>query len=239
MNTIKRQLDKYNIILNDSQIEKLYHYYNLVAEYNKSVNLTAITDYEEFILKHYVDSLYLLLLNNKLTNSRILDLGTGGGFPGIPLAIALPDCSFVLMDSLNKRIRFLCDAVSELSLDNVLPLHGRAEEMGHDPEYREAFDFCVSRAVAKLSVLSEFALPLVKVGGSFISYKADDIDLETKSAENAIKTLGGEVNKIEKYIISQVNNEDDMHRSMVFIDKTSSTPDKYPRRAGVPSKKPL
>ena len=235
MNKIKTALNQISLNLSDEQVGKLYHFYELVVEFNKSVNLTAITEYDDFILKHYVDSLYITLLNKEITNKKyILDLGTGGGFPGIPLAIACPESQFVLLDSLNKRIRFLSDSVAELSLKNVTPLHGRAEEFGHNPKYREQFDLCVSRAVANLSTLSEYALPFVKVGGTFVAYKGN-AEEEIKKAKSAFALLGGKIKATEKYFLTENGDE----RNIIEIEKIKPTPNTYPRGNGKIRKAPL
>ena len=202
MTKIKKAMLTIGITLTDEQIERFNHFYNLTVEKNAKVNLTAITDYEEFILKHFMDSLSIVLLKNEskeVTNllesshSKVLDLGTGGGFPGIPLSLVYEKPQFTLMDSLQKRIHFLNEAVAKLSVANVFPIHGRAEEFARKADYREQFDLCTCRAVANLSTLCEYALPFVKVGGYFVSYKSGQSGEEIEQAKHAIQLLGGKI----------------------------------------------
>ena len=231
--TFKRELDNLNLSLSDSQIEQFISYYEMLIEKNKVMNLTAITDFDEVIEKHFIDSLNLFRLIDLNSEKRILDLGTGAGFPGIPLKIAFPKIKITLVDSLNKRVMFLNDVVKQLGLEDVECVHARAEDLAKKKEYREEYDICVSRAVANLSTLSEYCIPFVKVGGNFISYKSGDCDEEINSSKAAIKKLGARISKVENFEIK------DMGRSFVVIDKISSTPNKYPRKAGLPSKEPL
>lgn len=234
------QLDKFEkgladlgISLNETQIKQFLDYYELLVETNKVMNLTAITEFDEVIEKHFLDSLSLCRIYDLNREIRVLDLGTGAGFPGVPLKIAFPQIRLVLADSLNKRIKFLENVVGELSLQNVSCVHGRAEEMGRNKEYREQFDLCVSRAVANLSSLSEYCLPFVKTGGAFISYKSGEVDEEATQAKRAIYLLGGEVKDIYKFDLF------DQKRSFVVIEKERKTPKAYPRKAGTPTKEPL
>lgn len=234
------QLDKFEkgltdlgISLNETQIKQFLDYYELLVETNKVMNLTAITEFDEVIEKHFLDSLSLCRIYDLNREIRVLDLGTGAGFPGVPLKIAFPQIRLVLADSLNKRIKFLENVVGELSLQNVSCVHGRAEEMGRNKEYREQFDLCVSRAVANLSSLSEYCLPFVKMGGAFISYKSGEVDEEAAQAKRAIYLLGGEVKDIYKFDLF------DQKRSFVVIEKERKTPKAYPRKAGTPTKEPL
>mgnify|MGYP002983285408 FL=1 len=235
----KKGLDDLQIHLDEKQMGQFLTYYELLVETNKVMNLTAITEFDEVIEKHFLDSLSLCRvkdlrsLENQLEAYRILDLGTGAGFPGIPLKIAFPKLQIVLADSLNKRIRFLQEVIDTLGLKDVTAVHGRAEEMGRNTLYREQFDLCVSRAVANLSSLSEYCLPFVKMGGAFISYKSGEVDEEAAQAKRAIYLLGGEVKDIYKFDLF------DQKRSFVVIEKERKTPKAYPRKAGTPTKEPL
>lgn len=227
------ELGKLNISLSEMQINQFIRFYEMLIEKNKVMNLTAITEFDEVIDKHFLDSLNLFRLIDLNSEKRILDLGTGAGFPGIPLKIAFPKIKITLVDSLNKRVMFLNDVVNQLGLEDVECVHARAEDLAKKKEYREEYDICVSRAVANLSTLSEYCIPFVKVGGNFISYKSGDCDKEISSSKAAIKKLGARISKVENFEIK------DMGRSFVVIDKISSTPNKYPRKAGLPSKEPL
>ena len=225
------------IDLSELQCHSFFDYMNIIIETNKVINLTAITEPREIIVRHFLDSnmpihFYSDMLNG---NYKIADIGTGAGFPGIPLAIVCPNCSFVLNDTLNKRIKFLSDVISTLNLKNVFLVKARAEDFGHDKYYRESFDFVVSRGVSKMSVLSEYTLPFVKIGGSLLAYKMFNCDDEISDGSNAIKTLGGKFHVKHKYSII----ESDPDRCIVEINKITSTPKSYPRRAGTPSSKPL
>lgn len=235
----KKGLDDLQIHLDEKQMGQFLTYYELLVETNKVMNLTAITEFDEVIEKHFLDSLSLCRvkdlrsLEDRPEAYRILDLGTGAGFPGIPLKIAFPKLQIVLADSLNKRIRFLQEVIDTLGLEDVTAVHGRAEKMGRNILYREQFDLCVSRAVANLSSLSEYCIPFVKTGGAFISYKSGEVDEEATQAKRAIYLLGGEVKDIYKFDLF------DQKRSFVVIEKERKTPKAYPRKAGTPTKEPL
>jgi 16S rRNA (guanine527-N7)-methyltransferase len=184
-------LNTLDLTLSDTQIQQFMTYYEILIERNKVMNLTAITEYEEVIHKHFIDSLSIIKVYQNKENIKVIDMGTGAGFPGIPLKIAFPNWNITLLDSLNKRVNFLNDVINQLELSNIAAIHGRAEDYGKDAHYRETYDLCVSRAVAKLSTLSEYCLPYVKVNGYFIPYKAGNIDSEVKESKKAIHILGG------------------------------------------------
>lgn len=218
------------------QKKKQYEgYMEGVLEWNESVNLTTITDPDEFVCKHYMDSLTCADSEEFEEAERIIDVGTGGGFPGVPLAIAFPEKHFVLIDSLNKRIKIIQELCQKLEIQNVEAIHGRAEELARRQNLREKFDFCVSRAVANMSTLSEYCLPFVKVGGTFVAYKGPSCKDEIEAAQEAIEQLGGDVYGVFE---TELDGTDTEH-VLVFTDKIKSTPKKYPRKAGTPSKQPL
>ena len=229
----QKGLDELQITLSEEQINRFMKYYEMLIEKNKVMNLTAITEFDEVIEKHFLDSISLIKVKNLNQKLSVLDLGTGAGFPGIPLKIAFPELEVTLVDSLNKRILFLQEVIAELNLKNVSATHERAEIIANDPNFREKFDLCVSRAVANLSTLSEYCLPFVKVGGQFISYKSGECDEEVSAADHALTLVGGKLNRIEKFSLGESG------RAFVMIDKISQTKKKYPRKAGTPSKEPL
>lgn len=228
-------LDKLEIELSEQQLAQFQKYYEMLIEWNKVMNLTAITEYEDVIQKHFLDSLLLSHVFDLKKDYYVLDMGTGAGFPGIPLKIAFPHLNIVLADSLNKRIKFLNEVISELGLSNITAIHARAEEMARKPEYREKFDLCVSRAVANLSTLSEYCIPFVRCNGYFIPYKAGKIQEELVNGEVAIKVLGGKIEEMPSLTIPDT----DMERNFVLVKKIKSTNKKYPRAAGKPSKEPI
>ena len=228
-------LDQLKISLSNEQIEAFEIYYNMLVEKNKVMNLTAITEWEDVVVKHFLDSLALINAIDLNGNLSILDLGTGAGFPGIPLKIAFPHLKITLLDSLNKRIGFLKEVIERLELKDIDAFHGRAEEYAKKPEFRASFDVCVSRAVANLSTLSEYCLPYVAKGGYFIPYKSGSVKEEVEAAKKAIHILGGKLEEIYDFTLPGT----DMARSFVKIKKTMDTPNKYPRSAGKPSKEPL
>ena len=234
MDIFLKILSEWNIRISDKQRDLFERYYKLLVSWNEKINLTAVTEKDDVFIKHFADSVALIRYAD-LSGKRILDIGTGAGFPGVPISIMCPGCSIVLADSLNKRIRFLDELVEDLELDDIITVHGRAEDLAFDKRFREGFDFVVSRAVANLSVLSEYCLPFVKPGGVFVSYKGASMDEELSDAKNAISVLGGTVDRVEKYSIPFTEYD----RSLCFINKVACTDNKYPRKAGTPSKDPL
>ena len=230
---LRKYLEELDIDLNSEQILKFYNYMNLLTEWNKKINLTAIIEPKDIIIKHFVDSLTISKYIEE--NAKLIDVGTGAGFPGIPLKIYRSDIYVTLLDSLNKRINFLNHVIEELDLKKVKTMHGRAEEFAHEMDYREKYDIATSRAVANMSTLSEYLIPYVKVNGMVIAMKGPDIDEEIKDAENAIKILGGKILNKEEFELPGT----DVGRSIVCIRKTRGTASKYPRKAGTPAKEPL
>lgn len=224
-----------DIELNDVQIQQFITFYELLIERNKVMNLTAITEFQDVVMKHFIDSVLICRAVSMNQFENLIDVGTGAGFPGIPLKIVYPDLSVTLLDSLNKRISFLNDVIESCNFVHVKTIHGRAEDFGVDEAFREMYDLCISRAVANLSTLSELCIPFIKPGGYFVSYKADNIMEEMKLSKNAIYITGGSIERVEKVILPDT----EVKRNLLFIKKVSETPDKYPRRPGIPSKKPL
>lgn len=233
-----KDLTEFHITLSDKQVEQFITYYEMMIEKNQVMNLTAITDFDEVLKKHFVDSLSLVKafdLDAAGTEVSLIDIGTGAGFPGVPLKIVFPNLQVTLMDSLNKRVEFLNDVINTLELKGIDAIHGRAEDYAKPDRLRERYDLCVSRAVANLSVLAEYCLPYVKVGGKFISYKSEKVAEELKEAEYAIDVLGGKAESQIDFTLP----DSDIYRNLVVIDKISETPRKYPRKAGTVSKNPL
>ena len=228
-------LGKLGLSLNQGQIEQFLQYYEILVEWNKVMNLTGFTELQEVIVKHFLDSLAIVKVCDMSKVKTVIDVGTGAGFPGIPLKIAFPHLEVVLLDSLKKRIAFLGEVINELKLVDITTVHGRAEDFANKSAYREQFDLSVSRAVANLSTLGEYCLPFVRLEGEFISYKSGKIAEEVEQAQKAIEVLGGEI------ISSEVFNllGTDMERSFVVIKKKDKTPKKYPRKAGLPNKEPI
>lgn len=236
MNRINDYLKEWNISLSDRQLQSFETYHALLAEWNSFMNLTAITEKSEVILKHFVDSLALLYyMDLSKREYTLIDVGTGAGFPGIPLKIAVPSLQVTLVDSQQKRIRFLDTVIDALKLTGIRTIHSRAEDLGHDDAFRDKFDLCTPRALANLTVLSEYCLPFVKTGGYFIPYKSEKTESELKDAAYALFVLGGEVKEVYSYRLPT----SDLNRSLIMIQKKKGTPSKYPRKAGVPSKEPI
>lgn len=224
---------KVNIEIDDKKEEQFYNYMKLLLEWNEKINLTAITEQNDIILKHFIDS---ITINKYIEQSNsIIDIGTGAGFPGIPLKIMNQNKKITLVDSLNKRINFLNEVCKEISLENIQCIHARAEELASDLEYRENYETVVSRAVARLNVLIEYMLPFVKKGGLCICMKGPNIDGELEGAKNAIKVLGGKIKSVESFFLP----DSDIERNVIIIEKVAETPKKYPRKAGLPSKQPI
>ncbi len=231
----KTGLEALGICLNEFQLKQFMRYYALLVEWNSFMNLTAITEYDEVCTKHFLDSLSLCKALDCTQELTVIDVGTGAGFPGIPLKIAFPNLSITLLDSLGKRVNFLKEVIGALGLEGIEAIHGRAEDYAKPNMLREQFDVCVSRAVANLSSLSEYCIPYVKVGGLFISYKSEKLAEEKAAAEHAVSLLGGEfLEQVEFYLPNS-----DIYRNLVVIKKGKCTPKKYPRKAGVPTKEPL
>lgn len=235
MNKFEKSLEKLNIHLNEKQMFQFMKYYEMLIETNKVMNLTAITEYDEVVDKHFIDSLSLIQAIDLNQPLKVIDVGTGAGFPGIPLKIAFPQLKIVLLDSLNKRINFLNRVIETLELTDVETIHGRAEDFGRNPQYREQFDLCVSRAVANLSTLSEYCVPFIQVGGHFIPYKSGKVQEELENSRRAVTLLGGHISDCLSYSLADT----DMERTLVIIEKINPTKKAYPRKAGKPSKEPL
>lgn len=229
---LKNTAKQIEIELTNKQIEKYYNYMNLLIEWNEKINLTAIVEPKEIILKHFVDSLTIAKYVKE--NDNMIDVGTGAGFPGIPLAIVKEKNNIILLDSLNKRIKFLEEVKEKLKLENIKTVHGRAEELGKNKKERESYEIATSRAVAPLNILLEYLLPLVKVGGKAICMKGSNIE-EIENSKKALKILGGKIEKIEEITLPN----SDIKRNIIIVKKVNKTPAKYPRKAGIPNKEPL
>ena len=222
-----------DIVFTEEQLQKFYQYMNLLIEWNKKINLTAIVEPKEIILKHFIDSLTIIKYIEP--NKSVIDIGTGAGFPGIPVKIMREDLDITLLDSLNKRIHFLNEVIQKLELKNITAIHARIEEFAKNKQYREAFDVATSRAVANLTTLSEYMLPMVDLKGMAICMKGSEINEEVSKSKNSIKLLGGKIDKIEEFTLPKSDNR----RNLILIKKERQTPGKYPRKPGIPSKEPL
>ena len=223
------------ITLDEIQKKQFTDFYEYLIEKNKVMNLTGITEFQEVLVKHFLDSLACVKAVDMSRIKRIMDIGTGAGFPGVPLKIAFPHLEACLLDSLKKRVNFLEETFQMLKLENITVIHGRAEEYAKNKQYRETYDLCVSRAVSNLATLSEYCLPYVKTGGYFISYKSGTVQEEAEQAQKAVKILGG---KIQDVVYFQLPDSE-IQRSLVVIEKIKATPGRYPRKAGTPLKEPL
>lgn len=236
MTELEQGLQELGISLEQSQLDAFLKYYELLVEWNSFMNLTAITDFKEVCIKHFLDSLSLAKVMDCHQKLTLIDIGTGAGFPGIPLKIAFPELKITLLDSLGKRVKFLNEVINQLGLQDIEAIHGRAEDYAMaSAALRESFDVCVSRAVANLATLSEYCIPYVRVGGCFISYKSEKLAEEKQLAEKAISLLGGEISSQNEFVLPC----SDIYRNLFIIKKVKQTPKKYPRKAGLPSKEPL
>lgn len=231
----EKDLDALGVSLTGKQIEQFLRYYEILIEKNKVMNLTAITEYEDVLKKHFVDSVSIVKAMDFSGVLSVIDVGTGAGFPGLALKLAFPELKMTLLDSLNKRIHFLNEVIEELGVDGVETVHGRAEDYAKPGKLREQYDLCVSRAVANLSTLCEYCLPFVKIDGLFVSYKSEKISEELAAAKGAVSVLGGYIEKQVEFMLP----DSDSYRNLVLIRKKKETPVKYPRKAGIPGKEPL
>lgn len=235
LSILEQGCSEMGITLSEVQKKQFIDFYEYLVEKNKVMNLTGITEFNEVLVKHFLDSLACVKAVDMTKVTSMMDIGTGAGFPGVPLKIAFPHIKSTLLDSLNKRVKFLEETFELLKFTDIKAIHGRAEEFAKNKEYREQYDLCVSRAVSNLATLSEYCLPYVKCGGYFISYKSGKIQEEVEQAEKAIKVLGGKVKDIIYFQLP----DSEIERSLVVIEKKLKTPGKYPRKAGTPLKEPI
>ena len=235
LTVLEQGCQQIGISLNEEQKQQFIAFYEYLVEKNKVMNLTGITEFQEVLVKHFLDSLACVKAADMNEVKTVMDIGTGAGFPGVPLKIAFPHLEACLLDSLKKRVNFLEETFELLKLENITAIHGRAEEFAKNKAYREKYDLCVSRAVSNLATLSEYCLPYVKVGGKFISYKSGTVKEEVEQAEKAVSILGGKIQDVVYFNLP----DSEIQRSLVVIKKIKSTPGKYPRKAGTPLKEPL
>ena len=232
---LRKALEVMGAPADDETVNKYQRYMDGVLDWNEKVNLTNITNPEEFIIKHFIDSIICVDYPEFEEARKVIDMGTGGGFPGVPLAIAAPDKEFVLMDSLNKRLKIIDELCGQIGICNVTTVHARAEELAKNKAHREQYDLCVSRAVANMAVLAEYCLPFIKVGGCLMAYKGPDADREVEEARKALFLLGGQVEEIREGNLKEFG----IDHKVVIIKKVKNTPSKFPRKAGTPAKEPL
>ena len=236
MDVLKAGAKEWGLTLTPPQVEAFGLYYEQLLTWNERINLTSITDYKEVQVKHFLDSLSCLqVLDTVDPDARCIDIGAGAGFPGLPLKIVWPRLQLTLLESVGKKVRFLTHMVEAMGLQETDIVQGRAEELGRNPDYREVFDVALARAVAQMSVLVEYALPLVRVGGIFVAQKGDDIEVEMKSAGAAIELLGGRLQEIKPVYLPG----SEIARHLVVVQKLGPTTERYPRRPGIPAKRPL
>lgn len=246
-NTFKELLLKENVSVNDTQIAQFNTFFETLVEWNEFMNLTAITEHDDVCIKHFADSVVLKYVVDKLSENdkewgedfgkltSIIDVGTGAGFPGIPLKIAFPQYRVMLLDSLNKRVNFLNEVITKLNISDIRAVHSRAEDAARNADFREKYDIGVSRAVANMSTLCEYVLPFVRIGGYFVAFKSGNVDEELEKASKAVHVLGGRLDKKYSFTLPDT----DIERTLIFIKKTAPTPKKYPRKAGLPAKEPI
>ena len=237
MDIIQKELESYDLVFDENKKQQLLSYYELLIEKNKVMNLTALTEFQDVLYRHFLDSLYICKAISMKEIQTLIDVGTGAGFPGLPIKIVYPHIQVTLLDSLNKRVHFLNEVIEKLGLTGIQAIHSRAEEAGRNKTYREQYDVCTSRAVSRLCTLSEYCLPFVRKNGSFVSWKSASCDEEVMEAKKAIQLLGGEIR--EKVTYQFTENDEEYHRILIVIQKTKNTSAKYPRKAGLAQKEPL
>lgn len=235
MDQLRMALEQLKIVTSTEMLKTFQTYMEGILEWNEKINLTAITDKDEFVRKHYIDSLLCCEFDEMQRADKIIDVGTGAGFPGVPLAIVFPEKQFVLMDSLKKRLNVIDELCKELGINNIKTLHGRAEDLSRDRKHREGYDLCVARAVANISVLAEYTLPFIKVGGNLLAYKGSDFKRELDEGQKAINLMGGKLAGERAVAIENLG----LNHRIIIINKIKKTPAQYPRKAGTPSKEPL